>query len=288
MSKGGGTEGKDWAPYYNILKLTTRQPSPNSGFVSHSIRVLVAALTRSEMLESLAGSPTKLLFATNLVECLLLALLGEYLPFLSSRVVYADWRPVRPVDDSSLVIDPVLLVQQLLNLMDVGRHVPATHLSAADIQKLICNSFAVLTEGSVRDEKFWHTVKQQTEFDRLLYSLLLEERRQPIRKEISENIALVCTPSKLLQRPDESANGQATTLENSTKVDIIGSVWEAFARTLPQTPNHAHQSQEFFEVALLAFHSVAEQPSSNIDFGEYLKQWSNIMLSHRTEEVCSV
>lgn len=60
-----------------MLMLTTHQPSPNPEFVSHSIRVLVAALTRREMSESLADSPTKLLYATNLVECLLLALLGE-------------------------------------------------------------------------------------------------------------------------------------------------------------------------------------------------------------------
>lgn len=239
------------------------------------------------MSESLADNPTKLLYATNLVECLLLALLGECFPLPSSGILCADQILVKPlVDDSSLIMDPVSLVQQLLNLMGLGRHVPTTYLSAVDIQKLICNSFAVLTEGSVRDEKFWHTVKQQTEFDRLLFSLLLDERRQPIRKEISENIALVCTPAKLLQRPDESANGQPTIPENSTKVDIIGTIWEAFARTLPQTPNHAHQSQEFFEVALLAFHSVVEQPSSDINFGEYLKQWSNIMLSHETEEVC--
>ena len=268
--------------------LTTHQPSPNPEFVSHSIRVLVAALTRPEMMESLADSPTKLLYATSLVECLLLALLGECFSIMSSRVICADRILVKPpVDDSSLIMDPASLVQQLFNLMDVGRHVPATHLSAVDIQKLICNSFAVLTEGSVRDEKFWHTVKQQTEFDRLLFSLLLDERRQPIRKEISENIALVCTPAKLLQRPDESANGQPIIPENSTKVDIIGTIWEAFARTIPQTPNYAHQTQEFFEVALLAFHSVAEQPSSDINFGEYLKQWSNIMLGHETEEVCS-
>lgn len=46
--------------------------------MSHSIRVLVAALTRSEMLESLENCPTKVLFATNLVECLVQALLGDY------------------------------------------------------------------------------------------------------------------------------------------------------------------------------------------------------------------
>lgn len=56
----------------------THQSSPNLEFVSHSIQVLVAALTRPEMFESLEKSAEKLMFATSLVECLLCALLGKH------------------------------------------------------------------------------------------------------------------------------------------------------------------------------------------------------------------
>lgn len=56
------------------------QPSLDPQFVSHSIRVLVAASIRPEMSESLADSPAKLLFATSLVESIVLALLGKCMP----------------------------------------------------------------------------------------------------------------------------------------------------------------------------------------------------------------
>lgn len=258
--------------------------------MSHSIRVLVAASTQSEMSESLAGSPTKLLLATNLVDCLLLALLGEYIcSFNLQWADHVDLLSVRasPVDDSSVISDPVPLVKQLVHFMDVGRHIPSTHLTEAGIQKLICNSFAVLTEGSVRDHGFWNVVKQQTEFDQLLFSLLLDESRQPIRKEISENIALVCTPVKLLRKTEGSGEQQSTSPEIPAQVDILGTIWEAFVQILPQTLDHAHKSQEFFEVVLLVFRSVAEKPSRELRFDEYLKQWSTIMLGHQTQEVCS-
>lgn len=191
-----------------------------------------------------------------------------------------------PADDLSVISDPTPLIKQLLHFIDVGRHVPSTSLIEAGVQKLICNSFAVLIEGSMRDHDFWNAVKQQTQFDQLLFSLLLDESRQPIRKEISENIALICSPLKLLHKIEDSGDQQSTAPENSAKVDIIETIWEAFARILPETLNHAHGSQEFFQVALLVFHSVAEKPSRELKYNEYLKQWSTVMLDHQTEEVC--
>lgn len=190
------------------------------------------------------------------------------------------------MEDSSVITDTTPLVKQLLHFMDVGRHVPSTCLTEAGVQKLICNSFAVLIEGSMRDHGFWNAVKQQTQFDQLLFSLLLDESRQPIRKEISENIALVCTPMKLLQKTEDPGDQQSTAPENSAKVDIIGTIWEAFVQILPDTLNHAHKSQEFFQVALLVFHSVVENPSRELKYDEYLKQWSTVMLGHQTQEVC--
>lgn len=257
--------------------------------MSHSICVLVAALTRPEMSRSLEDSPTKLLFATNLVECLLLALLGEF-NFINVAELSIDLVLVSPspADDSHVVSDPLPLVQQLLNLINVGRRTPATRLSETGIQKLICNSFAVLIEGSVRSCKLWEAAKQQAQLDQLLFSLLLDEHRQPIRKEISENIALVCTPTKLLQKAENNGDGQPATPTNPTQDDIMGTIWEAFVQTIPETPAYANQSKEFFEVALLVFRSVSDKPSHDLEFGEYLEQWSTVMISHETKEVFSV
>lgn len=268
---------KPYKLLYSVNALTTclreesLEASPNQGFISHSIQALVAALTRPEMSESLAESPLKLLFACNLVECLLLAL------------------SVRPStgDSPSRLSDPTNLVKQLLKFMDMGRHLTSANLSEAGIQKLICNSFAVLIEASVHDNHFWEVIKQNARLDQLIFALLLDESRQPIRKEIADNVAVVCGPLKSQKqsaKPDDEDVEGPRVPENPTTVDILATLWAAFVRTFPRTLEYAHQSQEFFEVALALFRSVAEKSPGDLIFGEYLKQWSDIMLSHQTEE----
>jgi ubiquitin carboxyl-terminal hydrolase 34 len=255
----------------NCLREEALESSPNEAFVSHSVSVLVAALTRPEMSDSLGNCPTRLLFATSLVECLLYALL------------------VRPplAGDAFLVPDSTALVRQLLYFIKVGRHLFTAHLSELGIHKLICNSFAILTEGSVRDSEFWAVIKQQANFDQLLFSLLLDEGRQPIRKGISENIAVACSPTKLLKKPGKSETSEqqeAAAYENPARIDILATIWAAFVQNFPQTLDCVQQSQEFFEIAHLVFHSVAEKSPRDLMLSEYLKQWSAIMLNHQTEE----
>jgi hypothetical protein len=57
--------------------LISSQSNPDQTFVSHSIRIVIAALTRPEAPESLPESPTEVQIAASLVECLLHALMGK-------------------------------------------------------------------------------------------------------------------------------------------------------------------------------------------------------------------
>jgi ubiquitin carboxyl-terminal hydrolase 34 len=174
--------------------------------------------------------------------------------------------------------------------MDLGRSLIATQLPDSSIQKLICNSFALLIEASLHDHRFWELIKQHTQFDTVIFSLLLEESRQPIRKEAADNITVVCGSSKSRKKSAKTTNDDLEGLrvsENPTTVDMLATFWGAFAQTFPRTTEYAGQSQEFFEVALCVFRSVAEKSPSDLIFGEYLIRWSEIMLSHETEEVCS-
>ncbi|KAE8149454.1 hypothetical protein BDV25DRAFT_156255 [Aspergillus avenaceus] len=259
----------------NALSICLREEAlesiPNQAFITHSVRVLVAALTRAEMSGSLDEYPTKLLFATSLVECLLYALL------------------VRPpvADDTSLVPEPSAVVRQLLKLMDVGRHLSNSNLSELGVQKLVCHSFAILTEGSLRDTGFWTVIKQQAQFGQLLFSLLLDENRQPIRKSISENIAVACSPSKMLKKSgkvESAEQREAASSENPTRIDILATIWDSFVQNFPRSLDYVQQCQEFFEIAHLVFHAVAEKSPRDLILSEYLKQWSTIMLKHQTEE----
>lgn len=175
--------------------------------------------------------------------------------------------------------------------MEVGRNLPAIHLSEAGIQKLICNSFSVLVEASVHDRSFWDAITQHVQLDHLLTSLLLDLRRQGVRKEVAERVVVACSPPHLIKsttKPsDDDSQKPVAVSENSLQMDILKTIWDAFVQSLPRTADYPHQSQQFFEVAQMIFHSLATKSSHDLQFGEYLKQWGGIILSHRTDEVCS-
>lgn len=267
---------KPYKLLYSVNALTTclreesTEEEPNQAFLRHSIQCLVAALTRPELSESSEQSSLKLLFVCNFVESLLIA--------LSVRSVPGD-SPLR-------LSDPTSLVRQLLKLISTGRSLTTDILSEMAIQKLICNSFAVLIEGSIHDNTFWDIVKRNARFEELIFTLLLDEPRQSIRKEIADNIAVVCGPTKSRKnsKPVNDDSERSDMSQNFITVGILATLWEAFVQTFDQTPQYAHQSQEFFEVALSVFRSVAERSPGDLIFGEYLARWSSIMLSHKTEE----
>lgn len=251
-----------------IFREEAAKPSPEMEFASHSVHVLVSALTRPEMTTALEESPTKLRFATSLVECLTLGLLAK--PSSNNAPMFSNPGP---------------LVQQLLYLMITGRSVSSNDLPQLEIKKLICNSFAIMGECSVRDRGFWDAVKEHTQFDKFLLTFLLEENRQIIRKEISENMALLCNVTTLFSKQENSEDGQPMDSEASTKIDILQTIWDAFVQALPLTRDFAHQSQEFFDLAILVFSCAGETPAVHLDLGDYIKQWSTVMLSHDTDVV---
>lgn len=275
---------KDLFPYrkpfiafysFHVLLICLREEaleaSPKQSFVSHSIKSLEAFLMADELSMSLNEDRIRFFLAVTAVECL-----------LSSFAVY---RPTS--DEASLCHDPTPLVKRLLGLIEMARSPPATSLSALN-QKLICCSFAVIVEGSMQDDKFWNAVKQHAQFVQLVHALLLDESRQPVRNEVAERIKMTCSPSKLLKQPAKTAEGEVQTqppTESPARIDMLGTIWNSFVQTIPKTPEYASQSAEFFKVALWVFRSVAERSPRDVIFSQYLRQWSQVMFSHRTEEV---
>ena len=176
------------------------------------------------------------------------------------------------------------LIQQLLRLIEKMR------FPQAITDKLICNSFAILMEASLRDAKFWSALKNLTELDKLVSTLLLHESRQPIRKGIAQNVAIICGVSnsqKRANRPVSEDAPASTEREDPVGVDMLTAMWGALAESFPETLAWSYQSQEFFEVALAIFRSVADKAPQCLAFNNYLRDWSNIMLYHQIDEVGS-
>lgn len=260
---------------FHVLLICLREEaakdSPQQSFVNHSIDVLVAFLMADEFAGSIAADNIKYPLATTAVECLLSAL--------------AAYRSTS--EDAELLRNPTPLITRLLSLIGMARSAPMGSPNDTS-RRLICYSFAVLVEGSLCASNFWNATKQQARFEQLILGLLLEERRQPVRNEAAERIKMVCGPPKQPKQLEKTVNEETQTeapAETPARIDMLATVWNAFVQTIPQAPKYANQSAEFFRVAPWVFRSVAEKSPRDVMFSVYLRQWSKVMFSHRTDEV---
>lgn len=247
----------------------TTEAIPNRAFASHSIEILVAFLTADEFAGSLVHDTIKFWLATKAIECLQAAF-----------IVYGS-----PSDDAVLVPDSTNLVTRLLEFIAMAQSAPDLPFSVLN-QKLIRLPFAILIDGSTRDSKFWNAVKQETHFDQLIQSLLLNESRSPVRIDVAERIKITCGLVKTLKQPPKTDEpGSPAPSESADRIDMLATIWDALLKTIPKAPEYASQSAEFFTLALWVFRAVAEKSPRDVIFSQYLKDWSLVMLQHRTEEV---
>lgn len=161
-------------------------------------------------------------------------------------------------------------------------------MSELEAQRLICNAISVLTDASLRHPDFWNVAKQHVRFSELVFSLLLKEERQSIRRQVMEQIKTVCNYSgasiKVATLDPITTKKQGQT-DNTVLVDMLSTIWDAFVHNMQNTTRFASNTQEFFSAAIAVLRSVAERSSLNVDFAQYVSHWSGIMLSHRNEEV---
>ncbi|KAJ5788202.1 hypothetical protein N7457_003192 [Penicillium paradoxum] len=241
---------------------------PDQGFVSHSVQVLVAFLTSDELFGSFSSNSITVLLATRAIECLLLAI-----------SVY------RPEDDEAVLIaNPQSLVPRILELLEIGRASPTDPRAGTCAQGLICNSFAVLVEGSLRDINVWNAVKQHAKFDELILSLLLEETRKSIRTDILERLKIVCGPLKPFKLSMKKIDVESSVAENPNRIDMLATLWSSILQVIPKTIEHVPRSEEFFNASLWLFRTIAQKSPGDVVFNEYLRQWSGVMLTHQTQE----
>jgi ubiquitin carboxyl-terminal hydrolase 34 len=195
----------------------------------------------------------------------------------------------RPTDvNPTLIPDPMALVPRIMSLLETGRNSPIGPQTSACAQSLVCNCFAVLVEASLRDRNVWNAVQQHARFDELISSLLLEESRIPIRKEVMERLKIISGPLKPLNMRINLTHENSPIAQNPLRIDMLATIWSSVARVIPKTLEHVSQSEEFLYAALWIFRSVAERSPRDVNFSDYLKQWSAILLDHKTEEVCNL
>lgn len=211
-----------------------------------------------------------------------------YVERSSCRWIRANTRIVyRPNEDNAVLIpNPSSLVPRVLDLLQSGRSGPITNQGSACTKGLVCNSFAVLVEGSLRDPNVWDAVKDHVQFDMLITSLLLDESDKPIRRDILERLKILSGPLKPLHVATKLVHGEEPAIaENPLRIDMLATIWSSFVRIIPKAREYASQSEEFFTGALWIFRSVAQRSPCDMMFSEYMKQWVDVLLEHDTEEV---
>jgi ubiquitin carboxyl-terminal hydrolase 34 len=188
--------------------------------------------------------------------------------------------------ESCTLPNPEALVKELCFFIKAAQNANSASFSEPDIQKLICHSISVLLDASVCQQGFWDVTKEHVNFGELVFSLLLEEKRPLIRRQVAEKIKTVCGPPTKTAHAESSNADESTESGDSTVAGIISTVWDAFLQNMQNTVRFTEQSEEYFSAALSVFRSVAERSPEDVVFTEYVSQWSESMLSHETTEVC--
>lgn len=61
--------------------------------------------------------------------------------------------------------------------------------------------------------------------------------------------------------------------------------WNALSSLLPQTVEKPHNSQQLFELGLLVLRAMGPDLRDDLDLASCIHQWSNLLLTHKHEEV---
>ena len=54
---------------------------------------------------------------------------------------------------------------------------------------------------------------------------------------------------------------------------------------IPQTVQHLHETEQFFEIAVEVFRSLDEEYQEELPLATYLQDWSDLLLSYQHDEV---
>ncbi|KAJ5730261.1 uncharacterized protein N7483_004769 [Penicillium malachiteum] len=271
---------KPFVAFYSFSALLTSmreqlsEPDPQQRFIVHSIEMLEAFLMNNELIVDTPANTRddiRLCLTMTSMECLLCAL-GVYVPKNEESVLFKN-------ADS--------FADKILSLIGVACSVKPKSFIAVTVQKLICCLFAVTIEGSIRDYKFWEAIKQRAQFDQLMQELLLKENRQVVRNEVSERIKMIASPSKFMKQATKFAGDglqPPSPKESPVRIDMLATIWSALVQVIPQSLDYASQSSEFFKVVVWVFRIVAEKSPRDVILSQYLKDWSEVMFRHQSDQ----
>ncbi|KAH7374400.1 hypothetical protein BKA66DRAFT_174381 [Pyrenochaeta sp. MPI-SDFR-AT-0127] len=220
----------------------------NETFLANAIQRLDEALLNPQLISDPISNFQELQLAAVLVNVLL--------EFLRER----------PSPDMSATYfsNGSLLADRLVKILSVA-------LETNDEATVVQDSFAVILEASLHSRAVWEAFVDNPDAPRLLQVLLLTDRRQPLREQISKKVASVC-------------GGDLPSTCPLTKGEVAARFWSIISVILPEAVRHPSESQQLFEIAEHVFRANDEYDRNEESLRSLLKQWSNLLLKHTHEE----
>ncbi|KAL8831819.1 MAG: hypothetical protein Q9191_000643 [Dirinaria sp. TL-2023a] len=80
----------------------------------------------------------------------------------------------------------------------------------------------------------------------------------------------------------------AKELITSTSTELLPVFWQSIQRMIPRTLECAEFSQQFFDIALVIFHSLDHMHRDNLELQTYAQEWSQLLFAHEHTEVCAI
>ncbi|KAK2743058.1 hypothetical protein FQN57_005014 [Myotisia sp. PD_48] len=256
----------------SCLRADSLDVKPDQEFISRSIKSIDSFLMRTELSSVSQDATLKLTIACSFIESLLTALRAK----------------VIPDSPQPLFTNPSDLISLLVDLLSLDCNDPSLPLEDVNLHRLVSGAFATLVEASMHDSQVWNTLKNNTPIQDLLSKLLLSQPKQSIRKEIAEILFTICGTSPLqkqywknLSATDIRASGGLST---PIGVDMVSTLWTSLSSLLPRTVEYPRLSQEFFEVSLVIFQTVAKLSPNDMPYTEYLRTWGENLCNYRSKE----
>jgi hypothetical protein len=242
-------------------------------FFVHCINTVSALLTRPVDNDNIARLNDRLAIAFRAVCTLSMALKGRSNPSgingtLLTFVVSAA-KGISGMDFPN----PGALVGRLLSLLDRNHTSPLPHWSESDIAGFMGDTFSCLVSASILHPKVWEACKAAVDFDQLLDTLLLSERRTLVRKAVSDVILATCNPQ------------MDTNLDSGEVRGVLEALWAGVVLVLPSAIKWQANSEALFGVALSLLRNLARDSDLASTLPLYIKNWSKSLLDHRPDQV---
>ncbi|KAI1074724.1 hypothetical protein F5B20DRAFT_429744 [Whalleya microplaca] len=135
---------------------------------------------------------------------------------------------------------------------------------------LITWSFEALLESCTRNKEFWTTFYDQIQIQEVIENLLFDPR-QIVRRSITRLIA------------DKSLHGKGT-----SGIQFAELFWPIVLRLVPRAAAEPAKCEELFLLTIQLLARLNEAKSSIVDLPSSLRQWGELLLSHKSTEDISL